>query len=133
MIAVAALIIPLCISGSRDLQSQLQRPRFRTRQQFESSTGYAAADKHFPRSWLSNDIVYVQSDHDMRNTTDMISMDRIAKSIIRVPGIALVQSVTRPSGRPIEHASLPYAMGAMGTKIGENIGFLRDRIADIDT
>ena len=36
-----------------------------------SGTGYAAADKHYPKSWLNNDIVYVKSDHDMRNTTDM--------------------------------------------------------------
>ena len=99
----------------------------------EASTGYAAADKHFPKSWLNNDIVYVKSDHDMRNTTDMISLDRIAKAIIRTPGVALVQSVTRPNGRPLEHASLPYALGSTGTKIGENIGFLRDRVADIDT
>ena len=132
MIAVAALIIPLCISGLAAYKVSYNDRDFAPAS-IESSTGYAAADKHFPTSWLSNDIVYVQSDHDMRNTTDMISMDRIAKSIIRVPGIALVQSVTRPSGRPIEHASLPYAMGAMGTKIGENIGFLRDRVADIDT
>ena len=132
MIAVAALVIPLCISGLAAYKVSYNDRDFAPAS-IESSTGYAAADKHFPKSWLSNDIVYVQSDHDLRNTTDMISMDRIAKSIIRVPGIALVQSVTRPSGRPIEHASLPYAMGAMGTKIGENIGFLRDRVADIDT
>jgi putative drug exporter of the RND superfamily len=132
MIAVAALIIPLCISGLVAYKVSYNDRDFAPAS-IESSSGYAAADKHFPRSWLSNDIVYVQSDHDLRNTTDMISMDRIAKSIIRVPGIALVQSVTRPSGRPIEHASLPYAVGAMGTKIGENIGFLRDRVADIDT
>ena len=99
----------------------------------ESSKGYAAADKHFPKSELSTDVIYVQSDHDMRNTTDMITLHRIAKSIYHVPGIALVQSVTRPNGRALEHASLPYASGSVGTKIGENIGFLRDRIADIDT
>ena len=131
MIAVAALIIPLCISGLAAYKVSYNDRNFAPAS-IESSTGYAAADKHFPRSWLSNDIVYVQSDHDLRNTTDMISMDRIAKSIIRVPGIALVQSVTRPSGRPMEHASLPFSMGSMGTKIGENIGFLRDRAADID-
>jgi putative drug exporter of the RND superfamily len=42
------------------------------------------------------------------------------------------QGVTRPNGRPIEHASLPYAFGSLGTKLGENIGFLRERVADID-
>jgi RND superfamily putative drug exporter len=132
MIAVAALIIPLCILGLTTYKVSYNDRDFAPAS-VESSTGYAAADKHFPKSWLNNDIVYVQSDHDMRNTTDMISLDRIAKAIIRVPGIALVQSVTRPNGRPLEHASLPYATGSIGTKIGENIGFLRDRIADIDT
>ncbi|WP_131830654.1 MMPL family transporter, partial [Mycobacteroides abscessus] len=72
-------------------------------------------------------------DHDMRNTTDMISLDRVAKNIVRTPGISMVQSITRPNGRPLEHASLPYAMGSMGTKIGQNLGFLKDRVADIDT
>jgi putative drug exporter of the RND superfamily len=75
----------------------------------------------------------VQSDHDMRHTTDMISLDRINKSVVRVPGIAMVQGITRPNGRPLEHASLPYATSSLGTTIGENIGFLRDRVADIDT
>ena len=132
MIALAALIIPLCISGLATYKVSYNDRDFAPAS-VEASTGYAAADKHFPKSWLNNDIVYVKSDHDMRNTTDMISLDRIAKAIIRTPGVALVQSVTRPNGRPLEHASLPYALGSMGTKIGENIGFLRDRVADIDT
>ena len=132
MIAVAALIIPVCILGLTTYKVSYNDRDFAPAS-VESSTGYAAADQHFPRSWLNNDIVYVKSDHDMRHTADMISLDRIAKGIIRVPGIAMVQSVTRPNGRPIEHASLPYSMGAVGTKIGENIGLLRDRIADIDT
>jgi putative drug exporter of the RND superfamily len=132
MIAVAALVIPLCILGLTTYKVSYNDRDF-VPASVESSTGYAAADKHFPKSWLNTDIVYVRSDHDMRNTTDMISLDRIAKSIIRVPGVALVQSVTRPNGRPLEHASLPYALGSLGTKIGENIGFLRDRLADIDT
>ena len=132
MIALAALIIPLCMLGWTTYKVSYNDRDFAPAT-VEASTGYAAADKHFPKSWLNNDIVYVKSDHDMRNTTDMISLDRIAKAIIRTPGVALAQSVTRPNGRPLEHASLPYALGSTGTKIGENIGFLRDRVADIDT
>ena len=132
MIALAALIIPLCMLGWTTYKVSYNDRDFAPAS-VEASTGYAAADKHFPKSWLNNDIVYVKSDHDMRNTTDMISLDRIAKAIIRTPGVALAQSVTRPNGRPLEHASLPYALGSTGTKIGENIGFLRDRVADIDT
>ena len=132
MIALAALIIPLCMLGWTTYKVSYNDRDFAPAS-VEASTGYAAADKHFPKSWLNNDIVYVKSDHDMRNTTDMISLDRVAKAIIRTPGVALVQSVTRPNGRPLEHASLPYAFGSTGTKIGENITFLRDRVADIDT
>ena len=132
MIAVAALIIPLCMLGLTTYTVSYNDRDFAPAS-VESSTGYAAADEHYPKSWLNNDIVYIKSDHDMRNTTDMISLDRIAKALIRTPGVALVQSVTRPNGRPLEHASLPYALGSTGTKIGQNIDFLRDRAADIDT
>ena len=68
----------------------------------------------------------------MRNTTDLITLDRIAKNVLRVPGISMVQGITRPNGRPLEHASLPFAMGSVGTKIGENLPFLKDRVAEID-
>src|SRR6185312_5880588 len=132
MIALAAIVIPLCMLGLTTYKVSYNDRDFAPAS-VEASTGYAAADKHYPKSWLNNDIVYVKSDHDMRNTTDMISLDCIAKAIIRTPGVALVQSVTRPNGRPLEHASLPYALGSTGTKIGENIDFLRDRVADIDT
>jgi RND superfamily putative drug exporter len=132
MILTAALIIPLCILGLTNYKVSYNDRDFAPAS-VESVAGYGAADKHYPKSWLNNDIVYIKSDHDMRNTADMISLDRVAKAIIRTPGVALVQSVTRPNGRPLEHASLPYAFGSSGTKIGENIGFLRDRVADIDT
>lgn len=132
MIAVASLIIPLCMLGLTAYNVSYNDRDFAPAS-VEASTGYAAADKHFPTSWLNNDIVYVKADHDMRNTADMISLDRVAKAITRTPGVALAQSVTRPNGRPLEHASLPYAFGSQGTKLGENIGFLRDRIADIGT
>jgi RND superfamily putative drug exporter len=132
IIAVAALVIPLAILNLASYKVSYNDRDFAP-PSVESSKGYAASDRHFPKSEMSTDVIYVQSDHDMRNTTDMITLDRIAKAIFRVPGIALIQSVTRPNGRALEHASLPYASGSVGTKIGENIGFLRDRIADIDT
>jgi putative drug exporter of the RND superfamily len=132
MMALAALLIPLLIFGLATYKVSYNDRDFAPAN-VESVRGYAAADRHFPKSQLSTDILYVQSDHDLRNTTDMIALDRISKNISRVPGISMVQSITRPNARPVEHASLPFAMGQMGTKIGENIGFLRDRTADIDT
>ncbi|WP_078315690.1 RND family transporter [Mycobacterium sp. D16Q16] len=132
MIAVAALVIPLCIANLANYTVSYN-DRDYAPTSVEASQGYAAADRHFQPSQLSIDTLYIKADHDMRNTTDMISLDRIAKNIVRTPGISMVQSITRPNGRPLEHASLPYAMGSMGTKIGQNLGFMKDRVADIDT
>ncbi len=52
---------------------------------------------------MNPDMLMVETDHDMRNSRDMLVLDRIAKNIFRVPGIARVQSITRPLGPPMEH------------------------------
>ncbi|EFV13322.1 RND family transporter [Segniliparus rugosus] len=85
-----------------------------------------AADRHYPVSKLNSDMFMVESDHDMRNSTDLIALDRIAKAIFHTPGIGMVQSITRPLGRPMEHSSFTYTMGSMGTKINEMIPFFDD-------
>ena len=85
-----------------------------------------AADRHFPASKLNSDMFMVESDHDMRNSTDLIALDRIAKAIFHTPGVGMVQSITRPLGRPMEHSSFTYTMGSMGTKINQMVPFLDD-------
>src|ERR1700757_930137 len=130
MIFIAVLIVPLCIMNLATYKVSYNDRDFAPAS-VESVEGYAASDRHFPESQLSVDTLYVQSDHDMRNTTDLITLDRIAKTILRVPGISMVQGITRPNGRPLEHASLPFAMGSVGTTIGENLTFFRDRVAEI--
>jgi putative drug exporter of the RND superfamily len=130
MIAVAVLVAPVCIVNLTSYTVSYNDRDFAP-SRVESSQGYAAADRHFPKSQLSVDTIYVQSDHDLVNSTDMISLDRVAKEVIRVPGISLIQGVTRPNGRALQHGSLPYAMGSMGTKIGENIDFMDARAQDL--
>jgi RND superfamily putative drug exporter len=130
-IFVALLVVPFCVMNLATYKVSYNDRDFAP-ETVESVEGYAASDRHFPASQLSVDTLYVQSDHDMRNTTDLINLDRIAKTVLRVPGISMVQGITRPNGRPLEHASLPFSMGSVGTKIGENLDFLRDRVAEID-
>jgi RND superfamily putative drug exporter len=96
-----------------------------------SNVGYAAAERHFSAARLNPDILMVESDHDMRNSSDMIILDRIAKDIFRVPGIARVQSITRPLGSPIEHTSIPFQVSMQAIPIQENLQFMRDRMADM--
>src|SRR6202012_1292768 len=131
LIFIALLVVPLCVMNLATYKVSYNDRDFAPAS-VESVEGYAASDRHFPPSQLSVDTLPVHSDHDMRNTTDLITLDRIAKTVLRVPGISMVQGITRPNGRPLEHASLPFAMGSVGTKIGENLDFFRDRVAEID-
>ena len=96
-----------------------------------ANVGYTAAEKHFSTARLNPDIMTIQSDHDMRNPTDMIVLDRIAKALFRIEGIAMVQSITRPLGSPIAHSSIPYQVSMASVPITQNLQFLSERVGDI--
>jgi RND superfamily putative drug exporter len=96
-----------------------------------SNIGYTAAERHFSAARLNPDILMVEGDHDMRNSSDMILLDRIAKDIFRTPGIARIQSITRPLGSPIEHTSIPFQVSMQALPIQENLQFMKDRMADM--
>ena len=46
-----------------------------------ANQGFAASDRHFPQSKLFTEMLMVESDHDMRNSADFISLDRVAKEL----------------------------------------------------
>jgi RND superfamily putative drug exporter len=97
-----------------------------------ANAGFAAADRHFPQSKLFTEMLMVETDHDMRNSADFISLDRVAKALIRLPGIAMVQGVTRPLGRPLEHASIPYLFTTQGSGAGQQLPFAEQLNANTD-
>ncbi|SLB40839.1 Putative membrane protein, MmpL [Mycobacteroides abscessus subsp. massiliense] len=105
--------------------------RFYVPEDLPSNIGYTAAERHFSAATMNPDILMIESDHDMRNTGDMIILDRIAKEVFRSPGIAMVQSITRPLGGPIEHTSIPFQISAQSIPIQQNLQFMKDRAADM--
>jgi RND superfamily putative drug exporter len=76
--------------------------------------GFAAADRHFSQARMNPEILMVQADQDLRNSADMLIVERIARNIFHTPGIARVQTITRPLGTPMDHTSIPYQMGMQG-------------------
>lgn len=96
-----------------------------------ANVGYAAAEKHFSTARLNPDIMTIESEHDMRNPTDMIVLDRITKALFRIQGIAMVQGITRPLGSPIAHSSIPYQISMSSVPITQNLQFLKERVGDI--
>ncbi|WP_301149197.1 RND family transporter [Mycobacterium simiae] len=96
-----------------------------------SVQAYDAADKHFTQARLNPDLLMIESDHDLRNPTDMLVLDKIAGAIFRVPGIERVQSITRPLGPPIQDGSVPFQLSVQTAPIRSNLNYLKDRVADI--
>ncbi len=85
-----------------------------------ANLGYAAAERHFPKSRMTPDILLVEADHDMRNPADFLVLNKLAKGVLAVPGISRVQAITRPEGTPIEHTSIPFLLSM------QNAGQLQD-------
>ncbi|MGH3551125.1 MAG: RND family transporter [Mycobacterium sp.] len=95
------------------------------------NVGYAAADRHFSQARMNPDLLMVEAEHDMRNPADMLVLDRVAKNVIRVVGIAMIQDITRPLGIPIQHSSIPFQNSMQSQTLMQNMDFLKERMADI--
>ncbi len=96
-----------------------------------ANVGYAVADKHFDTARMNPELLMVESDHDLRNSADFLVIDKIAKAIYHVEGIARVQTITRPEGKPIEHTSIPFLLSMQSTTQKLNEKYNADRSADM--
>ena len=96
-----------------------------------ANVGYAAADRHFSQSRMMPEILMVQSDHDMRNPTDFIVLHKLAKAIFTVPGVSLVQGITRPEGTPIQHTSIPFLISMQNSAQKQSIDFMKQIVDQI--
>ena len=96
-----------------------------------SNVGYAAAERHFSKARLNPELLMVETDHDLRNPTDMILLERVAKAVFHTDGIAQVQSITRPLGTPLDNTSIPFQISASSAAQINNLPFQQDRAADL--
>ncbi|OBI43581.1 hypothetical protein A5707_05045 [Mycobacterium kyorinense] len=96
-----------------------------------ANLGYAAADRHFSQARMNPDMLMVEADHDMRNTADMLVLDKVARNVIRTVGIAMIQDITRPLGIPIQHSSIAFQNSVQGQTLMQNMDYLKDRLNDV--
>jgi RND superfamily putative drug exporter len=97
-----------------------------------ANQGYAAAARHFPESRMSTpEILLVEADHDLRNSADFLVLNKLAKAVLAVPGISLVQAVTRPQGTPIDHATIPYMLSMQMAGMQQSMQFQKERLKDM--
>ncbi|KAA0090921.1 MMPL family transporter [Mycolicibacterium sp. P1-18] len=95
-----------------------------------TNVGFAAADRHFSQARMNPDILMVNSAHDMRNPADMLVLNAVARNVMHTDGIAMVQSITRPLGIPIQHSSIPFQTSVSGQTSNMNLPFQRAQLAD---
>ncbi|OBB75900.1 RND family transporter [Mycobacterium sp. 852014-52144_SCH5372336] len=93
--------------------------------------GMEAAERHFTEARINPELLMIETDHDMRNPADMLILERAAKAVLHTPGIALVQSITRPLGTPITHSSIPFQISASSASQIMNLGYQKDRADDL--
>jgi RND superfamily putative drug exporter len=97
-----------------------------------ANVGLTAAARHFPQSRMSTpDLLMIESDHDMRNTSDFLVLNKLAKAVFAVPGVAEVQSVTRPEGKPIDHTTIPFMLSMQNASQRLYLPFQKDRMDDM--
>ncbi len=129
----------LAVSIAIALIGLLALPGYRTnydnRQYLPDSTkavvGYEAAERHFSNARMNPELLMIETDHDMRNPANMLVLDRIARNVFHIPGVARVQTITRPLGAPIEHTSIPFQISMNSITQVENQEYMKKRMADM--
>ncbi|EKF23264.1 transport family protein [Mycolicibacterium hassiacum DSM 44199] len=111
------------------------RPNYNNRLYLPSdlpaNQGFAAAERHFSPATMNPELLLIETDRDLRNSADFLVIDKIAKQVFRVPGIGRVQTITRPTGKPIEFSTLPAQIGLSGVTQDLNRKYLQDRMDDM--
>ena len=114
-----------------------------------ANLGFQAADRHFPKSKLFSEMLMIETDHDMRNSADFISLDRVARTLIRLhrrrdgakhhqalgPGAGACQdslSVHHPGQRERSTAPVQQAAKRQYQQAGGDPGALRRGLAERD-
>jgi putative drug exporter of the RND superfamily len=101
-------------------------------QNIPANLGYTAAARHFPPSrMMVPEILLVEADHDLRNPADFLVLDKLAKAVFAVQGISSVQAITRPTGAPIQHTTIPFMLSMQQAAMQQNMAFQKDRMNDM--
>jgi RND superfamily putative drug exporter len=97
----------------------------------QGNMGYDAAERHFSQARMMPEILFVEADHDLRNPSDFLVLEKLAKAVFRVPGVSRVQAITRPEGTPIQHTSIPYMLSRQAAIQKQTMKFQQDRTDDL--
>ncbi|EHI11276.1 MMPL/RND family transporter [Mycolicibacterium thermoresistibile] len=96
-----------------------------------ANVGFAVADKHFSQARMTPELLMIEADRDLRNPTDFLVLNKVAKAIFAVRGVSRVQAITRPEGTPMESTSIPFLLSLQSAAQEQVTEFQADRIDDM--
>jgi RND superfamily putative drug exporter len=130
IIVVTAVIAIIGFVGLLTYVPQYNDQKF-TPAGMPANVAMAAAERHFTQARMNPELLMVEADHDLRNPSDMLVIDRIAKSIFHLRGIERVQTITRPLGAPIEHSSIPFQIAMQNSATLQTAKIQNDNTAQM--
>jgi RND superfamily putative drug exporter len=98
-----------------------------------ANEGYAAAERHFPVARMNPELLLLETDQDLRNSTDFLVIEKITRAVTEVPGIGRVQSITRPEGKPLKFSTIPSQLSMSGTFQKMNHSYMQRTMDDMLT
>jgi putative drug exporter of the RND superfamily len=96
-----------------------------------ANKGYDAAERHFSQARMMPEVMMVDADHDLRDPADFLILDKLAKGILRVPGVSRVQAITRPEGTAMEHTSIPFQLSMQNAGQVQTMKYQKARMDDM--
>jgi putative drug exporter of the RND superfamily len=96
-----------------------------------ANKGYDAAERHFSQARMMPEVMMIEADHDLRDPADFLVLDKLAKGILRVPGVSRVQGITRPEGTAMEHTSIPFQLSMQSAGQVQTMKFQKARMDDM--
>ncbi|OBI76151.1 RND family transporter, partial [Mycobacterium sp. E740] len=96
-----------------------------------ANVSMAAAQEHFSKSRMNPELLMLEADHDLRNSSDMLTIDRVAKAVFHTRGVERVQTITRPLGAPIEHSSIPFQIAMQNSGTLQTAKVMNDNTAQM--
>jgi RND superfamily putative drug exporter len=98
----------------------------------DSSKGYDAMDRHFPKNSMTPLVLLIQSSHDLRTPNALADLEQIAGRVSQLPDITMVRGLTRPNGEPLEQTKVSFQAGEVGSKLDEASDQIQNHGGDLD-
>ena len=129
---IASLVVLIFLASCSTLMRCSYDDRKSLPASSESNRGFAAIDRHFPAGSMTPQYLLVQSPHDLRTPKALADLEEMAQRVSQLPGIAMVRGVTRPTGQPLEQATLSWQAGVVGDKLSDAANRIAGAKGDLD-